>query len=217
LSKFKLNLGDKLSISRFGSCPTTLAITPSLNGINNLNTDITNTLNSISWSPTDNNTFILLAKAKIADFAVRNNITKYKLIIITDNIQTDFAKGKLNYCSTDAKVLAESYKSGSNPVIEGVYTLLKYTPSADFTIHLIQSVDVSKYNPGGAGIIIPPMPSDSTSVISITSPLKAKKGKEHELQSEAVNINWTCTNCPKGIKYTILASQYDGGKFREIK
>lgn len=217
LAKFKFNVGDKLSVSRFGSCQTTWAISPSLNTINNLNSDIFSTLNSISWSPTDNNTFILLAKAKIADYAVRNRIANYKLIIITDNIQTDFAKGKLNYCNNDAKDLAESYKSGNNPVIEGVYTLLKFNPSADFTIHLIQSVDVSNYNPGGGGIITPPPPPNSQAEIKITSPPEAKKGKEHEVKSETVNINWTCNNCPQGVKYTVLVSQYEGGRFRETK
>jgi hypothetical protein len=218
LAKFKFNVGDKLSVSRFGSCQTTWAITPSLNSINNLNSDITSTLNSISWSPTDNNTFILLAKAKIADYAVRNKIANYKLIIITDNIQTDFAKGKLNYCNNDAKDLAESYKSGNNPVIEGVYTLLKFNPSADFTIHLIQSVDVSNYNPGGGGIITPPLPLNSQAEIKLTSPpSKAKKGKEYEVKTETVNINWNCLTCPQGTKYTVLVSQYEEGKFRETK
>ena len=214
LYKFKLNTGDNLSVSRFGSCQTTWAITPSLNGINNFNTDVTNTLNSISWSPTDNNTFISLAKAKIAEYAVRNSITNYKLIIITDNIQTDFAKGILNYCNTDAKALAESYKSG---VIEGVYTSLKFSPSADFTIHLIQSVDVSKYTLPG---VTPPTIIDTENpVITITSPPEAKKGNEHEVKTEAVTITWNCPTCPQGTKYTVLVSQYDydGKKFRDTK
>ena len=215
LYKFKLNTGDNLSASRFGSCQTTWAITPSLNGINNFNTDVTNTLNSISWSPTDNNTFIVLAKAKIAEYAVINKITNYKLIIITDNIQTDFAKGILNYCNTDAKALAESYKSG---VIEGVYTSLKFNPLADFTIHLIQSVDVSNYNPIGGGIITPP-PPPSQAEIKITSPPEAKKGNEHEVKTEAVTITWNCPTCPQGTKYTVLVSQYDydGKKIRDPK
>ena len=217
LAKFKFNVGDKLSVSRFGSCQTTWAITPSLISINNLNSDITSALNLISWSPVDNNTFILLAKSKIADYAVRSKIANYKLIIITDNIQTDFAKGKLNYCNNDAKVLAESYKSGNNPVIEGVYTLLKFNPSADFTIHLIQSVDVSNYNPGGVGIIKPP-PKFPQAEIKLTSPpSKAKKGKEYKVKTETVNINWNCPTCPQGTKYTVLVSQYEEGKFRETK
>ena len=212
LYKFKLNTGDNLSVSRFGSCQTTWAITPSLNGINNFNTDVTNTLNSISWSPTDNNTFISLAKAKIAEYAVRNSITNYKLIIITDNIQTDFAKGILNYCNTDAKALAESYKSG---VIEGVYTSLKFSPSADFTIHLIQSVDVSKYTLPG---VTPPTIIDTeNAAITISSPPEAKKGKEHEVKTETVNINWNCPTCRQETKYTVLVSQYEGGKFKETK
>lgn len=216
LSKFKLNTGDKLSVSRFGSCQTTWAIIPSLNGINNFNSDITTTLNSISWTPTDNNTFILLAKAKIADFAVRNRITNYKLVVITDNIQTDFAKGKLSYCNNESKDLAETYKSGNNPVIEGVYTLLKFSPSADFTIHLIQSVDVSKYNPGG-GIILPP-PTDSIatpSTITITSFANGKRDNPKPTGSTSFTISWNC-NPPKNVTFNVMLTEMDGGKFKDL-
>ena len=216
LSKFKLSVGDKLSVSRFGSCQTTWAIIPSLNSINSLNSDVINTLNSIVWSPTDNNTFILLAKAKIADFAVRNRITNYKLIVITDNIQTDYAKGKLNYCNNDAKDLAESYKSGNNPVIEGVYTLLKFNPSADFTIHLIQSVDVSKYNP--RGVIVTPPPSDTTAApptITLISFANGKKDNPKPTGSNTFTISWTC-DPPQNVKFNVMLTQMDGGKFKDL-
>ena len=32
-----------------------------------------------------------------------------------------------------------------------------------------------------------------------------------------MNINWSCPNCPQGIKYTVMVSQYDEGKYRETK
>ena len=216
LSNFKLNIGDKLSVSLFGSCPRTWNISPSLSNISNIGSDVSNILNTVEWRPilTDN-TFIQLAKAKIAEFAVRNRITNYKLIIITDNIQTDFAKGKLSYCNKEAKDLAESYKSGSNPVIEGVYTLLKYNLSADFTITLIQSVDASNFTLPGGGNSPSPSPSPIvTPSIILTSLADGKKDNPKPTNSNSFPISWTC-NCPAGTTFNLALTGMDG-KFKDL-
>jgi hypothetical protein len=195
-----------------------LSINPTPTQIQNAGADVSQVLNSTVWTPTDNQTYITLAKAKIAEYAKNHNITKYKLYIISDNVTDDYGQnGKPNYPDDYTRNLAEGYNTSTNPVSEGGYTKLKFTASSLFTLSFSPSVDVSKYTlPGGT----PPAIVDTTSsnaVITITSPPEAKKGKEHELKSETVNINWTCNNCPQGIKYTVLVSQYEGGKFRETK
>lgn len=218
LVNFKMAQGDKLAIAKFGSLLTTLAINPSPTTIQNVNADVSQVLNSASWTPTDGQTYITLAKAKIAEYAKNHNITKYKLYVISDNIQDDYGKaGKPNYPDDYTRGLAEGYNTSTNPVSESGYTKLKFDKAKDFTLSFSPNVDVSKYTlPGGT----PPAIVDTNTenaAITITSPPKAKKGKEHEVKSETVNINWTCNNCPQGIKYTVLVSQYDGGKFRETK
>jgi len=218
LVNFKMTQGDKLAIAKFGSLQTTLAINPSPTTIQNINADVSQVLNSASWTPTDGQTYITLAKAKIAEFAKNHNITKYKLYVISDNIQDDYGKGgKPNYPDDYTRNLAEGYNTSTNPVSESGYTKLKFDKTKDFTLSFSPNVDVSKYTlPGGT----PPSIVDTNTenaVITISSPPEAKKGKEHEVKSETVNINWTCNNCPQGIKYTVLVSQYEGGKFKETK
>jgi len=218
LIKFKLSSGDKLSIAKFGSCQTTNAISPSQSNITNVAGDVSSVLNSISWIPTDNNTFIVLAKAKIAEYAKANSITNYKLCIITDNIQTDFSKGKLTYCSNAAKDLAESYNSGSNSVTEGVYTKLKFNSNSDFTISFIQNVDVSKYTlPGGNNINPPPPPPPVTGTpsITLTSFADGKKDKPKPTSSNTFTISWIC-NPPQNVTFNVMLTEMDGGKFKDL-
>lgn len=218
LVNFKMTQGDKLAIAKFGSLQTTLAINPSPTTIQNVNADVSQVLNSASWTPTDGQTYITLAKAKIAEFAKNHNITKYKLYVISDNIQDDYGKGgKPKYPDDYTRNLAEGYNTSTNPVSESGYTKLKFDKMKDFTLSFSPNVDVSRYTlPGGT----PPVIVDTNTtnaVITISSPPEAKKGKEHEVKVETVNINWNCPTCPTGTKYTVLVAQYDGGKFREIK
>jgi len=218
LANFKMTQGDILAIAKFGSLETTLAINPSPTAIQNINTDVSQVLNSASWTPTDGQTYITLAKAKIAEFAKNNNITKYKLYVISDNIHDDYGRGGTpNYPDEYTRNLVEGYNTSTNPVSESGYTKLKFNRTQDFTLSFSPNVDVSNYTlPGGTQPAIVDT-NTATAVITISSPPEAKRGKEHEVKSETANINWTCNNCPQGIKYTVLVSQYEGGKFRETK
>lgn len=221
LVKFKIAQGDKLSISKFGGLQTTLSINPDLTTIQNINAEVNQVLNSIPWIPTDQQTYITLAKAKIAEYAENHNITEYKLYIISDNINDDYGKGgKPNYPDNYTQNLAEGYNSSTNPVYEEGYTKLKFSGKAKFTLSFSPKVDISKFIlPGGTGTPPPIVDTSSaTAAITITSPPEARKGMEHELKSETLNINWTINNRPTGInKYTVIVSQYDGGKYRETK
>jgi len=217
LANFKLVAGDKLAVVKFGSLQTTLAINPAPSQIQNVDADVSQVLNSSVWTPTDHQTYLTLAKAKIAEYAKSNNIANYKLCLISDNLNDDYGQGgKPNYPDDYTRNLVEGYNSSTNPVIEGGYTRLKFEAGSFFALS-VSSVDVSKYNLPPATSPLPPVPGEANPVIAITSPPEAKKGKEHEIKSEMVNVNWSCRNSPKGIKYTVSVSQYDGGKFRETK
>lgn len=218
LVKFKILQGDKLAIVKFGSLQTTIAISPNPTVINNLNVDITQVLNSISWTPTDQQTYLILAKAKIAEYAKNNSITNYKLYIISDNINDDYGKhGMPNYPDDYTRDLAVGYNTSTNPVSEAGYTKLQFSGNPLFTLSLSPNVDVSNYSLPGA-ISTPIIDTDVVNAtIKLISPPKAQKNREFEIKSEEFNINWACHNCPKGIKYTVMVSQYDGGNFKEIK
>lgn len=220
LINFRLSQGDKLAIAKFGSSQTTSAINPIPITIQNINTDVNQVINSISWTPTDLQTYITLAKAKIAEYAKNHSISRYKLYIISDNRpdEDDFGNtGNPNYPNSYIRNLAEGYNTSTNPVSESGYTKVKFNVNLPLTLSFCPEVDVSGYNlPQGT----PPTVINSNSgnaEITITTPPAAKKGNEYEIKTETINVNWTCNNCPPGIKYTVTISEQDGGKFKDTK
>jgi hypothetical protein len=218
LSNFKVNPNDKLSIVKFGSLSTTLAIRPDPVTVRNISADVNRAVNSISWVPVDGQTYITLAKAKIAEYAKNHGVSTYKLCIISDNINDDYGpNGSPNYPDDNyTQKLAEGYHTSTNPVKEEGYTKLKFREKDSFTLSFSPKVDITGY-------VLPPNPKqpvvtpvDTAAIIKITSPT-GKKNKEAEIKNENVTISWTCANCPEGIRYTVNISQYDGGKFRDTR
>ncbi|MDR2774070.1 MAG: hypothetical protein LBC19_04890, partial [Tannerella sp.] len=219
LANFKLNSNDKLSVVKFGSLNTTLAISPNPVTIQNINADVNQAVNAIAWTPSDGQTYITLAKAKIAEYAKNHGISTYKLYIISDNINDDYGpNGRPNYPDDNyTQKLVEGYNTSTNPVGEAGYTKLKFNAQDDFTLSFSPKVDVTGYalppKPKPPGTI-PPV--DTVAVIKISSPV-GKKNREAEIKNDNVSVSWTCANCPEGIRYTVNVSEYDGGKFRETR
>jgi hypothetical protein len=218
LANFKVTTGDKLAIASFGSLRTSLQINPTPTAIQNVSADVSKVVNSISWSPTDMQTYVTLAKAKIAEYAKNNGITNYRLYIISDNINDDYGpNGRPNYTDDYTRDLVDGYNTSTNPVKEAGYTKLKFKPQSDFTLSFSPQVDVSAYAPPTKPNAPTPLPpADATAIIKISSST-GKKNKEAELKNENVSVSWTCANCPTGIIYTAAVSQYDGGKYKETK
>lgn len=219
LQQFKLIKGDKLYILKFGDQNTTRNISPQPLLIQNIPNDVYQAFNAYPTSPSDQNTYWKLAKAKIAEYAKKNGLSKYKLYVISDENEDNFGPGgKPNYIDSYTLELAESYNTIKNPAIEDPSIQVKINSTTQgFKLNFCPKVDISGYTlPGSAPTSIPDPNSDNAK-ITITSPPGAKKGKEYELKTETINVNWTCNNCPPGIKYTVTIFQYDGGKFKETK
>ena len=166
---------------------------------------------------TDGYTYIQIAEAFTASLAKTYNINEYYMFIITDGLgDQDDTNSKNNYNSFEEDLLLE-WNNASSSIVKNVGALTKSKYYINFRRVTNVKGTTIPTNPG----ITPPTSivnsSGANAVITITSPPEAKKGKEHEMKSEMVNINWTCTNCPQGIKYTVLVSQYEGGKFKETK
>jgi hypothetical protein len=217
LAQFKLNRGDKLSISKFGSLATTREISPVPTTINDISTDVDKALNSISWIPTDGQTYLTLAKAKIAEYAKNNRIAKYKLYIISDNINDDYGpNGSPDYPKNDNNYiqdLVEGYNTSTNPVAESGYTKLKFDKNKSFSLSHSPGVDVTHYTPplNPNPPIVTTVPVDTVSVIKINSPTGTRK-KAYQLKNDKITLSWVCSNSPQGIVYNVTISGIEGTK-----
>jgi hypothetical protein len=221
LLTFRLKQGDRLAVSRFGSLNTTQSILPQPVTMQNVNADVYKAMGNVSWVPTDGQTYITLAKAKIAEYAKRNNISQYRLVLVSDNIQDDYGPGgKPNYTDPYIRDLVEGYNTSTNPVSESGYTKFKFNPNSDFTISLSPKVDVSKYNlPKSGGAVTPP-PSTSINepaAIQLTSFADGKKDKPKDAKSGDLTISWACPKCPAGAKFNVLITSVDGSNAKENK
>lgn len=161
-------------------------------------------------------TYNQIAQAFTASLAKSYNINEYYMFVVTDGLgDQDDTNSKNNYDSFEENLLLE-WNNTSSSIVKNVGALTK----SKYYINLRKVNNVRGTTiPTNPGIQPPAIidPTTANAVITITSPPEAKKGKEHELKSENVNINWTCNNCPQGIRYTVLVSQYDDGKLRETK
>ena len=215
LAQCKMKTGGKLAIMKFGNKQTILSNNPIPVVIQNLPGDIYQTVNtSYPLLPTDNKTYLTLAKAKVAEYAKSIQLKQYRLYIISDNISDDYGKnGKPDYTDYE-RSLAESYGTTSSGVKPGSSTKVKlnFALNKDFVIEFVPTIDISKYTlPPGSGIIIPP---DSTPQIRISSYSGGTKIKPVKVNGSNLNISWSCSNCPQGAKFTVTVSGMSGNKFR---
>ena len=216
----KIKSGDRLSILKFGNKATILGNTPSPNLIQNIPADVIQQINSFfPISLPDNKTYITLAKAKVAEYAKNNQIKEYKLYIITDSRNDDYGpNGKPDYTDWE-RSLVESYGTTSSGITQALSTKLKLfnAINKDYVLEFIPKIDISKYSLPNQPPITIDTANNISAAIKITSSPGGRKGKEIELKSDNINVNWTCSNYPQGGKYIVMISEYDGGKFREVK
>jgi hypothetical protein len=209
LINFKLAIGDKLALSKFGNISTTLAINPSPTQIQNLNTDINQVLNGMTWRPSDNQTYITLSKAKIAEYAKKNGIRSYKLFIISDEVNDDYGpNGQPNYPNDYTRNLVEGYNTTTNTVIEASSTKIKFLNTSPFTLTFIPNVDVSGYSVPGSSTLPPTTSTNTPSSLKIE--LTSFKGgtitKPIEVKTDKITISWSCEGAPSGAQYKVRLS-----------
>lgn len=167
----------------------------------------------------DNYTYIQIAQAFTASLAKSYNLNEYYVLVVTDGLgDQDDTNSKNSYDSFEEELMLE-WNNASSAIVKNVGTLKK----SKYYINLKKVENVKGTSiPTSANVTPPVIPAiedttPPTPVIKITSPAQGRKNQETELTTETLNINWTCTNCPKGIKYNVLVSQYEGGKYREAK
>jgi hypothetical protein len=166
---------------------------------------------------TDGFTYMSIAEAFTASLAKTYNINEYYMFVVTDGLgDQDDTNSKNTYDSFEENLLLE-WNNASSSIVKNIGALTK----SRYYINLRKVTNVkSSQIPTNPGIQPPPPIVDTTAqvaAITISSPPEGKRNKEVEIKSENLNINWACPNCPQGIKYTVMVSEYDGGKYREIK
>lgn len=168
----------------------------------------------------DNHTYIQIAQAFTASLAKSNNINEYYVLVVTDGLGDQDDTNSRNTYNAFEEALMLEWNNSSSAIVKNVGTLRK----DKYYIYLkkvenVKGTSIPTVTPPGTPPVVPAIVDTSppTPIIKITSPAEGRKNQETELNTETININWTCTNCPKGIKYNVLVSQYDGGKYRESK
>jgi hypothetical protein len=162
----------------------------------------------------DRYTYISIAEAFTASLAKTYSINEYYMLIITDGLgDQDDTDSKSTYDTFEDNLLTEW--NNSNSIVKNIGSLRKFK----YYINLKKVTNITSSSiPINPGITPPIIDSDDGTVfISISSPKKCKKNNEIKLSTDNIIVNWTCPNSPQGIKYSVMVSEYDGGKFREIK
>jgi hypothetical protein len=216
LQQFKIAVGDRVSILKFGNQQTTLNINPTPIQVSSLPNDVNSALNSFPIVPTDNNTYFTLAKAKVAEYAKKNNLSKYVLCIVSDENEDNFGPGgKPNYNSSYIQELVDNYNTKTNQAKEEPAILTKFNSSTQgFKLRFIPSIDVSKYNIPGGSTPPPPLPGKPAS-ITLTSFANGKKDKPVPTGSNSFTVSWTCgPNCPPNAKFNVMLTEI-GGKYKD--
>jgi hypothetical protein len=209
LKKFKLTNGDNISISNFGNLQTSLSINPNPLQFKGNTDEFTQYLNSIDWTPKDNQTYYTLAKAKIAEYSKNHGIDNYKLYILSDNIQDDYgAGGKPSYPNIQVQNLTEGYNTSTNVVSESGSTKLKFSASSNFALTFIPKVDISHFTLTTDNTVVAPS-------ITLTSLADGTKNNPKSVTSKAFTISWNC-NCPADTKFNVALTQIDGGNYRDL-
>ncbi len=163
----------------------------------------------------DQYTYIQIAEAFTASLAKTYNINEYYMFIITDGLgDQDDTNSKNTYDTFEQNLLLE-WNNASSSIVKNIGSLIK----SKYFINLRRVTNVKNSQiPTNPNIQPPPVVGDTISQyasIKILTPPEGRKNKEAELKTDNINVNWTCTNCPPGIKFTVMISEYDGGKFRD--
>jgi hypothetical protein len=209
LQSYKLQVGDKASVSAFGDLQTSSSIIPILKTVNNPDSDIDNILNSIIWKPRDNWTYLTLARAKIAEFAKNRKINDYLLIEITDNVNDDYGpNGHPSYQGNSyLENLITQYNTTTNKVTDKGWTKVAFGSDKKFLLSLTAGVNISSYTP--------PIFQPIHAGITITYPSLTKKSAELEINDESFTLTWACKKCQPNMEYSVFIEGYDGNSYTE--
>lgn len=228
LSKFRVQPGDKLVILCFGEKSTVASWQNRIYPVtmSRLPDDVVDYVEKNYPSRlTDNRTYLSLAKARVAEYAKSQNLSSYRLYLVTDNVNDDFNGKDPSYTSAEQDLI-NGYGTVAHPVKEQPFTrlLLKNSRNQAFSIELVPEVDISKYVPPGqngsnssSGSVSSPTAPEGHPVIKLISYAGGELQKPVLVKTEDLNITWQCNDCPAGTKYNVYVGEIEGRGYKERK
>ncbi len=218
---FNFSSGGYFAILHFGDKGTVTNSNPTVHKVNNSNEVLSIINNEFRTNPTDNRTYLTLAKAKCADIALKNNIKEYSLILISDNISDDFGGSITNY-SSDEQSSVNRYNTLANIFPISQFVLNNRNA---FTV-LLQRIKLDKItsDSDGDGVddIIDNCPNTPKGVkvnqfgcpdtipeqlkIELTTFKGGTSSKPIVHKENKITIGWFCKNAPKNAQYKIRVS-----------
>ncbi|MBW6490452.1 MAG: thrombospondin type 3 repeat-containing protein [Lentimicrobium sp.] len=220
---FNFSSGGNFAILHFGDKSTVTNSNPTVHKVNNSN-EILSIINAeFRTNPTDNRTYLTLAKAKCADIAYQNNIKEYSIILVSDNVSDDFGGSTTNYTTTEQN-LVNRLNTITNTFAGSLFI---YNQRDAFTV-LFQKVNLIGYggstDSDGDGVpdLIDNCPNTPTGVkvnqfgcpdtipehlkIELTSFKGGTISNPSIHKENKLTISWFCKDAPKGAQYKIRFS-----------
>lgn len=220
--KYNFIAGSHLSIMHFGDKRTTIS--------NNVVQSISSKDELENWieqyfrtNPTDDSTYLTLAKAKCADEAYKNSINEYTVVLVSDNVSDDF-RGSITGYSNEEQALVNSLSTITNTFAGSLFTI---NSRAAFTV-LFQRINLRGYggsndsDSDGVPDLIDRCPgtlngqhvdqfgcpdtNPPTLMIELTSFKGGTILKPCKVNGDKFTISWTCKAAPKNTDYRIRLS-----------
>jgi hypothetical protein len=210
---FNFTSGSLLAIVHFGDKNTFTNSNPILHKINGIS-DVSSLISSeFRTNPTDDWTYLELAKAQCANFAMKGNgITKYTLVLVSDNTSDWLPNGKSGYNSTEQELVnllptISNTSAGSNYIYNSrkAFTVLfqKINLSGSGFVDsdgdgVPDHIDKCHGTPTGTKVNSNGCPDDEVHLkIELTTFKGGTSSKPIVHKENKITISWFCKNAPK--------------------
>lgn len=148
----------------------------------------------------ENWTYYSFARAYTAELAKRNQIQEYYLITIWDGRGEQM--GPEGYTEYENQLVA-AFNNPSTSVVEEVGNLTKelgHTKRYKIEFTRIDITDV---------VLPPPPDPPDLAVIQLASLANGTRQNPIDIKGN-IQLSWTCSNCPKGVRYKVTITGIDG-------